>query len=92
MYRPISLLNILGKAIETIVSCYITDTTEIHGLLPETQIGNRPYRSMELVVKLTIDATYIAWKHNTIISLLQLDIQGAFDTVNHMQLLFTLQQ
>ena len=58
VYRPIVLLNTLGKVIETVMSCYIRDTIESQGLLLETQIGNRPYRSIELIVKLVVDTTY----------------------------------
>jgi hypothetical protein len=35
--------------------------------------------------------TQMAWCHRAIVSLLQLDIKGAFDTVNHTCLLYTLQ-
>ena len=91
VYYPILLLNILSKTIKIIVSYCITDTTKIYRLLLETQIGNRPYRLIELIVKLTINTTYIAQKYNTIILLLQLDIQSTFDIVNYIQLLFTLQ-
>jgi retron-type reverse transcriptase len=35
---------------------------------------------------------YTAWKHGATTSLLQLDIKGAFDTVNHIRLLDTLRQ
>ena len=61
----------------------IADTAESQGLLPETQIGNRPYRSTELTIKLVVDTTYTAWQYNTVASLLQLDIKGAYNRVNH---------
>jgi retron-type reverse transcriptase len=64
---------------------------ESQGLLPETQMGNRPQRSTDLVIKLVVDATHTAWRHGAVASLLQLDIKGAFDTVNHTRLLHTLQ-
>jgi retron-type reverse transcriptase len=34
---------------------------------------------------------YIAWRYKVVASLLQLDIKGTFDTVNHTRLLYTLQ-
>ena len=55
-------------------------------------MGNRPHRSTELAVKLVVDATHTAWQHNAVASLLQLDIKGAYDRVNHERLLYTLQQ
>jgi hypothetical protein len=90
-YRPISLLNSLGKVLETAISKRIAAAAESQGLLPETQMGNRPERSTDLAIKLVVDTTHTAWRHRAIASLLQLDIKGAFDTVNHTCLLHTLQ-
>jgi hypothetical protein len=91
-YRPISLLNSMGKVIEKAISSRIAAAAEEQGLLPETQMGNRPDRSTDLAIKLVVDATHTAWRHGAVASLLQLDIKGAFDTVNHTRLLYTLQQ
>jgi hypothetical protein len=44
---------------------------------------------VDLAIKLVVDATHVAWRHRA--SLLQLDIKGAFDSVNHTRLLRTLQ-
>jgi hypothetical protein len=90
-YRPISLLSAMGKAIESVISRRFADAAESQGLLPETQMGNRPQRSTDLAVKIVVDATHTAWSHGAVASLLQLDIKGAFDTVNHTRLLHTLQ-
>ena len=54
-------------------------------------MGNRLERSTDLAIKLVVDATHVAWSHGAVASLLQLDIKGAFDTVNHTRLLHTLQ-
>ena len=90
-YRPISLLNAMGKIIETVFSRRLAAAAEAQGLLPETQMGNRPQRSTDLAIKLVVDATHTAWTSRAIATLLQLDIKGAFDTVNHTRLLHTLQ-
>jgi hypothetical protein len=90
-YRPISLLSAIGKVLETAISRRIAAAAESQGLLPETQMGNRPERSTDLAIKLVVDATHTAWRHGAVASLLQLDIKGAFDTVNHTRLLHTLQ-
>ena len=89
-YRPISLLNTMGKVLETVISQRIAAAAESQGLLPETQMGNRPERSTDLAIKLVVDATHVAWRHGAVASLLQLDIKGAFDTVNYTRLLHTL--
>ena len=80
----------MGKVIEAAISQRIATAAEEQGLLPELQMGNRPQRSTELAVKVVVDATHTAWHQKAVTSLLQLDIKGAFDTVNHTQLLYTL--
>ena len=72
------------------ISQRIAAVVESQGLLLETQIGNRLERSTDLAIKLVVDATYVVWRHGVVASLLQLDIKGAFDTVNHTRLLHTL--
>ncbi len=89
-YRPIALLSTLGKVIETAMGRRVADAAETRGLLPEGQMGNRPGRSTELAVTIVQEAVYTAWSHGAVASLLQLDIKGAFDTVNHLRLLDTL--
>ena len=80
----------MGKVLETVISQRIAAAAESQGLLPETQMGNRPERSTDLAIKLVVDATHVARRHGVVASLLQLDIKGAFDTVNHTRLLYTL--
>ena len=40
-YRPIILLNTLGKALELIIVRHLRFLSEKHTLLPDTQIGAR---------------------------------------------------
>jgi hypothetical protein len=91
-WRPISLLSTLGKLIEGVIGRRITAAAESQGLLPEGQTGNRKGRSTELAVRLVTEVVRTAWSHGAVASLLQLDIKGAFDTVNHIRLLDTLRQ
>jgi hypothetical protein len=35
-YRPIALLNTLGKTLESVIAGRITETAESYGLLPDT--------------------------------------------------------
>src|SRR5271157_3691181 len=90
VYRPIALLSILGKVIETAIYRRIARAAEEQQLLPEGQIGNRPGRSTELAIRIVTEAIYTTWSHGAVASLLQLDIRGAFDRVNHTRLLDTL--
>jgi hypothetical protein len=46
-YRPISLLNILGKLLEAVMARRLLYLAEKHGLLPDTQFRGRPGRTTE---------------------------------------------
>ena len=46
-YRPIALLNTIGKVLEAIVARRISDLAEDANLLPDEQYGARPGRSAE---------------------------------------------
>ena len=91
-WRPIALLSAVGKVIEAVIGRRIADAAEEHGLLPEGQMGNRRERSTELAIRMVTDSVYTAWLKKAITSLLQLDIKGAFDTVNHIRLLDTMRR
>ena len=51
-YRPIALLNTLGKALEAVMSNRIRFLAETHGLLPATQMGARRIRSTDTALQL----------------------------------------
>ena len=68
----------------------VAEAAEWNGLLPDEQMGNRANRSTELAVRLVVAQVQEAWRQGATASLLQLDISGAFDTVNHIRLLDTL--
>lgn len=91
-WRPVSLLSTIGKVIEAAMGERITSAAEANGLLPDEQMGNRKERSTELAVRLVTEAVRTAWANGAVASLLQLDIKGAFDTVNHTRLLHTLRE
>ena len=53
-------------------------------------MGNRAGRSTELAARIVIETVRTVWKKRLTISLLQLDLKGAFNNVNHEWLLTTL--
>ena len=89
-YRPIALLSYLGKALKHILAARLFMAAKAHSLLPDGQFGNRKGRSTEAAIKFTVQAVRAAWRDGGSASLLQLDLQGAFDRVHHGALLGTL--
>jgi hypothetical protein len=89
-YRPIALLSTIGKVIEALIGRRVARAAEENGLLPDGQMGNRPGRSTEVAIRFVTDAVRTAWREGGVASLLQLDIKGAFDTVNHIRMIDTL--
>ena len=86
-YRPIVLLSCIGKVLERIMAGRLSEAAEAHGLLPDGQFGNRKGRSTETAVKFVVQAVRAAWRAGGTASLLQLDLQGAFDRIHHGALL-----
>jgi retron-type reverse transcriptase len=92
-WRPIALLNTLGKVVESLAARQLRDLAEQYHLLPNTQMGKRPNRSTETALELLIEQIHTVWGPNRhIASVLSLDISGAFDTVNHLRLLDNLRK
>ena len=92
-WRPIALLNTIGKLVEALTASRLRDVAEEHSLLPDTQMGARRGRSTETALELLIEQVCTVWtsqKHMA--SLLSLDISGAFDIVNPTRLLDTLRR
>jgi hypothetical protein len=80
-YRPISLLNTLGKLVERILAARLTSFFNRQYLLPHTQFGFRKKHST--VFQLTRITDYISngynlHKHS---SMVLLDLKKAYDTV-----------
>jgi hypothetical protein len=92
-WRPIALLNTIGKLIESLMAKRLSQAAEEHKLLPDTQMGARPGRSTETALELLTAQVKTVWGSGKFVaSLLSLDISGAFDTVNPIRLLDTLRQ
>lgn len=85
-YRPISLLNTLGKLLEAVMARRLSYVAEKHGLLPNSQFGGRPGRTTEqalLVLSSAIDKAL--YKHK-VVTLVAFDLKGAFNEVNKTSL------
>ena len=86
-YRPISLLPILSKVLEKIVSNQLTAYLESNQLLMENQHGFRPNLSTETALLKVTDKIYENIENKKISLLLMLDLSKAFDSVHHQILI-----
>lgn len=93
-FRPIALLNTLGKLLEWIVADRIAAATEEHHLLPDTQMGARRNRSSVAALELLTEQIHTVWAQDPglVASVLSLDISGAYDHVSHERLLHNLRK
>jgi len=93
-YRPIALLNTIGKLMDAIIAKRISYMTETHQLLPSTHIGGRKGRATDHALHIIIGKIYEAWNspEPQVASLLLLDVSGAFDNVSHARLLHNLRK
>jgi hypothetical protein len=69
-WRPISLLNTVGKIVETAFARRITSMAEDKKLLPNGQMENKQHKSTDLAVKMVVKAAIKARKSGGIASLL----------------------
>jgi exonuclease III len=94
-YRPIALLNTMGKLLELVMGRRLSELAETNGLLPDTQMGARKGRSAETALQLITEQVYTIWNTpgpKKVATLLSLDISGAFDYVSHDRLLHNLRK
>ena len=80
-YRPIALLNTLGKLFSTIATDEISYFCESRDLLPPTQFGGRPARTTTDSMLLLTHTIKESWRRRKVASVLFLDVQGAFPNV-----------
>jgi hypothetical protein len=93
-YRPIALLNTLSKVLESIMARRLRFLSEKHALLPDIQIGVREKRSTDTALNLLTEQVYTIWAGNKprVVSILSLDVAGAFDNVSHARLAHNLRK
>jgi hypothetical protein len=53
-WRPIVLMNYLGKVLKAVVARRITAPSEEHSLLPPQQMGARPGRSTDTALEMLV--------------------------------------
>jgi hypothetical protein len=91
-YRPIALLNCLGKILETLIASRIAQIVETYHVLHPDQIGGRPQClaiDAAMAPMHTIDTNI---GNKWVMLVLFLDIWGAFENVSSTYLLYTMRQ
>ena len=86
-YRPISLLPIISKILEKIVSIQLIKYLEENDLLSHTQHGFRSHLSTETALLKVTETIYRNIDDKKISLLILLDLSKAFDSVSHNILL-----
>jgi ribonuclease HI len=81
-FRPISLLNTLGKLLEALIARRLSYYAETHRLLPDTQFGGRPGRNTEQALLVLANSIDQAWLRSKVVTLVAFDLKGAFNGVN----------
>ena len=80
-YRPIALLNTLGKLFSSIIADDLSHFCETRGVLPNNQFGGRPARTTTDSMILMTHRIKEKWRQKKVVSVLFLDVQGAFPNV-----------
>ncbi|KAJ5728169.1 hypothetical protein N7493_004499 [Penicillium malachiteum] len=90
-YRPISLLNTLGKLLEAVMARRLSYLAEKHNLLPNSQFGGCPGRTTEQALLILSGAIDKAWYKHKVVMLIAFDLKGVFNGVNLVSLDTSLQ-
>ncbi|EDN04709.1 conserved hypothetical protein [Histoplasma mississippiense (nom. inval.)] len=86
-WRPIALLSVISKGLERIIARRLAYTALIHGIVSPQHGGALPRRSaMDLVATFTHEVE-AAFAQNKEVSMVTMDVQGAFDAVLRRRLL-----
>ena len=89
-YRPISLLPIIAKLLDTLINNQLMQHLTTHNIISPTQYAFRPNSNTTLALQTIIDQLlrHIKQKHPTLA--VYIDLSKAYDTVSHSKLLHKL--
>jgi len=80
-YCPIALLNTMWKVLSAVLADQLTYYSEKHQLLPSHHFGGRPGRTTTDAIHLLMYRIKSEWRQGNVVSVLFLDIEGAFPNV-----------
>ncbi len=92
-WRPIALLNTLGKVVESVIARWISSLSEEHSLLRAQHMGACPCRSIDTALDFLVQQIYATWQNkDSVAMLLSLNMTGAFDNVVPARLLHIMRE
>ena len=91
-YRPVSLLPLLSKAMESVVNHQLVAYLERYHLLPDSQYGFRQGRGTADVLTTLQNEWTRTVASGGCVPIVAVDIAGAFDRVSHCGLIHKVQQ
>ncbi|KAJ5096493.1 hypothetical protein NUU61_005849 [Penicillium alfredii] len=91
-YRPIALLNTVGRVLEGVLALRLSYLAEEHILLPRNHFGGRKGQETDTALHAVVETIQDAWKRRKVATALLLDISGAFDSGSHQRLLHNLRK
>ncbi|KAF5721341.1 reverse transcriptase domain-containing protein, partial [Fusarium mundagurra] len=91
-WRPVSLLSCLGKGLERLIARRLAWAAVHFSVLHPQQAGALPKRSATDLVTALIHDIEEAFARNKVVTLVTMDIQGAFDTVMRNRLVLRLRE
>ena len=91
-YRPISLLPIIAKLLDTIINDQLMKHLLEHNLISPTQYAFRPHSNTTLALQAVLNDIHERKRKHQPILAIYVDLSKAYDTVSHPKLLQKLQQ
>jgi hypothetical protein len=91
-YRPIALVSTSAKVLMAIVAEDIGWLAELHQLLQKTHFGGRPGRSTTDAIHYLVQRIKEAWRNGKVVSVLFLDMEGAFPNTVTDRLVYNLKK
>ena len=82
-YRPISLLPLLSKIIERIIHNQTQEFLDKNNILYKYQSGFRKHHSTDTCLSYLTDKVKIGFEEGLLTGMVLIDLQKAFDTIDH---------
>ncbi|MBW0482641.1 hypothetical protein O181_022356 [Austropuccinia psidii MF-1] len=91
-YRPIALLNTLGKLFEKIINTRLNHWAHISKTIHPGHVGGRPSRSINDALVTLTSWIHHKWREGKIVMGMFLDVRSAYPSVQKKRLIHTLEQ